>query len=833
VRLELLLAPLREQRLRAAVTLLALALGVALCSAVYLVNAGALDEFGQAARRLVGDADLVVRGPRTGFPDSLYGELARLPGIDIADPMLELDAAVAGSATTLHILGLDPFRASSIQPELLGEFGRELRTMLDRDGIFLSAEAAARLRSGPGDHLDVIVGARRHTLRVLGILSERSYPGQLGVMDIAQAQWIFERVGRLNRVDLRLLPDASRASVERELAQRLPPGVHAVLPEVERDRAVTVTRAYRVNLNMLALVALLTGSFLVFSTQTLSVLRRRSSLALLRALGLTRGELERLLLAEGLVLGFVGACIGVAVGQGVARGLLRLIAGDLGNGALAVHGPELRPQPLAWFAFILIGTTVAGLGAWIPARAAARRPPAEALKGADVERDPEPLRTVPAGLCLLALGALLAFVPAVGGLPLFGYAAIAALLFGAVLLVPPVASRLLAFAPTTGRLVPDTAVAALRGRVGQSTISLAAIIVSFSLMIAMAIMVYSFRESFERWLDHILPADLELRVAQASDTAYLGAAEQALIRTVPGVARADFRRSQLIALAGDRPPVLLVARDIDAARAADELTLVRGLEAPTRAPPLPPIWVSEAMVDQYGARLGARFALPLSGQRIDFQVAGIFRDYGRSSGSVVIARELYQSLTRDGTATEGSLWLARGANPPTTVAAIRARLPSGDSIELRSTGDVRELSLRIFDRAFAVTYVLEAIAVLIGLLGVSFAASSTTLARRAEFGMLRHIGMRRRQVQLMLASEGLAMSLLGVVYGLGVGVCLSVVLVYVVNRQSFGWSVDLAIPWRQIAGFSLSLIAASGLTATFSGRAAMSVDALRAVREDW
>jgi putative ABC transport system permease protein len=200
---------------------------------------------------------------------------------------------------------------------------------------------------------------------------------------------------------------------------------------------------------------------------------------------------------------------------------------------------------------------------------------------------------------------------------------------------------------------------------------------------------------------------------------------------------------------------------------------------------------------------------------------------------VVIARDLYQSLTRDTVATEASLWLERGADPAAAVAAIRARLPDRDSVELRSTSEVRELSLRIFDRAFAVTYVLEAIAVIIGLLGVSFAASSTTLARRGEFGMLRHIGLLRRQVRLMLAGEGLAMSLVGVLYGLGVGVCLSLVLVYVVNRQSFGWSVDLAIPWWQIAGFSLALMAASAATATLSGRAAMSVDALRAVREDW
>jgi len=833
VKLELVLAPLKEQPLRAAVTMLALALGVALCSAVYLVNAGALEEFGQAARKLVGDADLVVRGARAGFPEALYGEIATLPGIDLADPMLELDAAVAGVPSTLHIIGLDPFRASSIQPALLGEFGRDMRAMLDRDGIFLSVAAAAQLQRGVGDHLDVIVGARTRALRVLGILSESSYPGRLGVMDIAQAQWTFDRLGILNRIDLRLLPDAHLALVQRELARLLPAGVAAVVPQVERDRAVNVTRAYRVNLNMLALVSLLTGAFLVFSTQSLSVLRRRSSLALLRALGLKRGELERMLLAEGLVLGFIGSCVGVAIGQAIAHLLLYLFAGDVGNGQLAVHGAELRAQPFAWLAFILIGTAVAGLGAWIPAREAAARAPARALKAGDAESGLARVRTAPLALGLIALGALLAFLPSVGGLPIFGYAAIAALLFGAVLLVPATASRLLAHAPRTGKLPLDVAVAQLQGSVGQSTISLAAIIVSFSLMIAMAIMVYSFRESFEHWLEHILPADIQLRMAEASDTAYLGIPEQALVRTTPGVERAEFRRSQSISLAADRAQVVLIARDIDLARAPDELSLVRSLGRGSRTAALEPLWVSEAMVDQYGARLGSRFELPLGGRRVPFQVVGVFRDYGRSTGSVVIDRGVYEAVSRDPTATDASLWLGPGADAAAVIERIRARLPSRDSVELRTTGDVRELSLRIFDRAFAVTYVLEAIAVLIGLVAVSFAASSTTLARRGEFGMLRHLGLLRRQVLVMLASEGVVMSLVGVLYGLVLGGCLSLVLVYVVNRQSFSWSVDLAIPWTEVAAFSSILVIAAAVTATLSGRTAMSVDAIRAVREDW
>jgi putative ABC transport system permease protein len=211
----------------------------------------------------------------------------------------------------------------------------------------------------------------------------------------------------------------------------------------------------------------------------------------------------------------------------------------------------------------------------------------------------------------------------------------------------------------------------------------------------------------------------------------------------------------------------------------------------------------------------------------------VWRDYARTSGAVVITRRDYVALTADRNANEGAVWLDGHRAAADVRAAIRVCFAPEASIEILASTDVRERSLKIFDRAFAITYALEAIAVLIGLAGVSFAAGSTALARRAEFGMLRHIGLLRRQVVGMLACEGILLSLLGVVYGLIVGAALSLVLVYVINRQSFNWSIDLAVPVWQLAALGATLVMAAAVTAVWSGRAAMSEDAVRAVREDW
>jgi putative ABC transport system permease protein len=246
-----------------------------------------------------------------------------------------------------------------------------------------------------------------------------------------------------------------------------------------------------------------------------------------------------------------------------------------------------------------------------------------------------------------------------------------------------------------------------------------------------------------------------------------------------------------------------------------------------------PAWISEALQDLYGYELGQRIEVPLGGQTRRFLIAGIWRDYARAFGAIAISRPAYIEETGDDSATEASAWLDDRADPAAVEAAMRAVFTRGDSVEILTSAALRERSLQIFDRAFLITYALEAIAVIIGLTGVSFAASSTALARRAEFGMLRHIGMRRNQVVGMLASEGVVTSVLGVLYGLILGAALSLVLVFVVNRQSFNWSIDLAVPAWQLCVLSIALVAAAAVTAIWSGRAAMSQDAVRAVREDW
>ena len=829
------LAQWREQPLRVITAVLAISLGVALGAAVYLINTASLMQFEQATRHLLGDADIVVRGPASGFDESVFVTLAQDRAVSIASPVLELDVDLAraqADRATLKVLALDPLRALALQPQLVGALAGDITALFAHDAIVLSRAAASALGLQRADVLSIVVGGTVRTLRIIDVLPEEAYPQALGIMDIGAAQWTLARLGKLNRVDLQLRPGVDTRSVRARLGSALPAGVFALTPQIERGRAATVTRAYRVNLDVLALVALLTGAFLIFSTQWLSVLRRRMALGLLRALGVTRNELRLALLAESAVIGLAGSVLGVLLGAGAALLMLRYLGADLGSPQYAALGAVLRVHAGPLLCFVLIGTGAACAGGALPAFQAAQRAPALALKAGDAEQDLSRLRTTLPGVALSALGALLAWLPPTGGLPIAGYFAIAALLFGSVLLVPAVTRRALASIPASGRLIFDTALAQLRGSPASASVSLSSIIVSFSLMVAMAIMVHSFRASFELWLTKLLPADLQLRLGEGDDSAALSVPMQARIAAVPGVARVEFRRLRPIQLQAGRVPVTLIARDMAGQRAADALPLLR--EAPLPAlEPLAPAWISEAVQDLYGLRAGESLELPLDGRNVRFFIAGIWRDYVRSAGAIVIRREDYLHATGDSSANYASIWRQPDSSEAAIAAQIRATLGVGDALEIISSPELRERSLMAFDRAFVITYALEAVAVLIGLLGVSVAASSTALARRAQFGMLRHIGMLRAQVLWMLASEGAILSALAVLYGLLLGGLLSLILVYVINRQSFNWSIDLSVPWLELAALGAALIAASALTALWSGRAAMSQDPIRAVREDW
>ena len=836
---------LRHHPWRNAAAVVAVMLGVALALSVHLINASALSEFSQAVRSVNGQPDLTLRASQGQFDESLYARIASLPEVSVASPVLELSTyaqAAGGTRQSLRVLGVDALLLARLAPELLPRPA----DADDRFAFFAPAtvflNAAAQNALGAGS-LQLQSGLNMLAVRVAGSVAAGG--GPLAVMDLGAAQDLFGRGGELTRVDLQLRAGVDRADFVRRQhsAADWPAQLQWSEPGDAAQRVSQLSRAYRINLTVLALVALFTGAFLVFSVLSLSVAKRAQQLALLGVLGLGGATRLHLVLCESLLLGLLGSAAGVALGSALAALALRLLGGDLGGGYFAGIAPVLQWSWAAALTYGGLGVVAALVGGWWPARTAQQLPPAQSLKG---------LGVAPSGhghawlsLALLLGGALLALLPPVAGIALGAYLSVALLLVGGIGALPGLIGLLYGrLSPLVAkRALPMLAVERAR-RVRESAgVAVSGVVASLSLAVALTIMVASFRHSVTDWLDVVLPADLYVRTAGSSaagETAYFSPEFVQAVAAVPGVARVGGLRVTQLLLSPDQPAVALIARDMQTP--ARVLPLVGpALSVPAGAIG---IYVSEPMLTRYQASVG-QFFEPMANSFAKtgeprFFVAGVWRDYARQFGAIAMDEQDFVRLTGDRRVNDLALWLAPGAREDAVQAGIRqlAAQSTGpglnnELIELASAGQIRTRSLQIFDRSFAVTYWLQAVAIAIGLFGVAANFSAQVLARRKEFGLLAHLGLTRRQVLSVVAGEGAAWTVMGSLAGLALGLAVSVVLVHVVNPQSFHWSMDLQVPWLRLMVLCVAVVLAGTLTAWLAGRAAASADAVLAVKEDW
>lgn len=811
-------------------TAVAIAVGVALGFAVHLVNGSALASFDGAIRGINGAAELSVRATSSlGFDEGLYPHVMRANGVADTSPVVRLNGRIG--TTSLTLLGVDVVRAAAVTPSLVGIASNGPDTSnnaaFDETSLFLSRAAILQTRAVVGARVLLVANGRSVPFRVAGTLPGAGDTAVFGVIDIAAAQWRFGRLGRLDRLDL-LLSDRSAATDS--LRVLLPPEALLSTAEAQNAQGDALSRAYRVNLDMLALVALLTGGFLVYSAQSLSVARRRRAFALLRTLGMPRATVVAAVAAEGLAIGLVGAAVGLAAGYALARAALYWIGGDLGAGYFGGSITRIVLQPSAAIGFFALGVLAACLGSALPARAAARAPPAAALKNAGDVLDPrQPVAWWPA-VVLLLLGASATLLPPLDGLPLFAFAGMALMLAGGVAGVPWAARVLLApFAKRRGGAVPvQLAIRHLHGAPNEAATALCGIVASTALMIAMATMVTSFRGAVDEWLGQVLGADLYLRTTAGAS---FDPETRMILAKTPGIERLAFSRQLALTIAADRPPISLIARP---ERDGRDPLLVLIERAPSMPNAALPVWVSEPAQRLYDWDPGKSIVLPIAGGT-RFVVAGVWRDYARPAGAVIVDEHDYQRLTGDDGRDEITATVASGHDIARIGRALTARLPDRlrNRVEISQPATLRRFALTLFDRSFAVTYLLEAVAILVGLAGVAATMSAQTIAREREFGMLRHLGVTRRQLTAMLATEGAIVGLTGALVGIGLGLVLAQVLIQVINPQSFNWTMATRVPIGTLIAVAAALTGAAAGTAVLAGRRATAGSAIQSVREDW
>ncbi len=857
-----------NNRLRTILSIVGVALGVSVMLAIQLANQGSLRGFSAALDAVSGKAALEISCPPLGVDETLTPQLSWLREIGIATPVIEADvtAQTGQGSETLRLIGIDALRDPALRDYAVSgasATGMELMTFLAQpDSVILTSSFAQRHHLKAGDALTLLVGDRRREVKVVQIIGGDSAgknhsalaAQSLGVMDIANAQVALDRLGRVDRIEVRLHENLPVEKAEQILAKRLPAGLTVQRPQRRSAAVEEMLAAFHFNLTMLSGIALVVGLFLIYNTISVAVMTRRSEIGMLRTLGVTRGQVLRLFLGEALLLGIIGAVIGVPLAKLLAEGAILLTSTTVDTLYVATAA---KVPPLTiwhWLAGLGIAVPLSLLASALPAREAALLSPVEAVRSdagasAAVNSKVGVLRAaVPAGLCLVA-GFIAARQEPVFGLPLWGHFASLCAIMAAAFAVPvalgfmakimrPLLARVFGI---EGRL----AASQIQASTARLSISVAALTVALALTVAIAVMVGSFRQTVLYWVDQTMGADLYIRPGtppRSQSPPTFSEATLKILREQPDVLAFDgYRamdlpfRDRIIKLGtGDFEVQMqhgrIALKTPGDAKAILKLAKERG-----------EIFVSESFALRFHVREGDAVALNTPKGNHEFRIAAQFYDYSNDSGTITMDQHEFQKWFGDSLPTHVALYLKPGADPENVRTDLLRQLDGRGLVAIFTNAGLRAEVLRIFDATFAITWALEIIAVLVAMAGVAATMLTLVLERRAEIRLLRIAGADAGQVRRTIVLESGILGLVSQVLGLIVGILLSLVLIHVINPQSFGWSIRFHTPWWFLIGSTVLTVAGTMLAGFYpawrvtrgAGLALLLLLACPASGQDW
>ena len=774
-----------------------IALGVAVVTAVDLANSGAMHALRLTVQSLSGQATHRLLGPPAGVPEAVYPPLRHHPSVRHAAPVVQGSAITLDPAEQrLAILGIDILAESPFRPHLARSApSADLKGLLLRPNSgFLLAETAEKLRLKPDTTFRIVAAGQTHPITLLGLLDPSDPLVRQGlsntlVVDIATAQELLGMTGLLSRVDLVLDPDAPPLAP--------PTGLRLIATESRTATLEAMTRSFRMNLTVLSLLALMVGMFIIYNTITFSVVRRRHIIGLLRAQGVTRREIFRQLLADGLLLGLPGTLLGIGLGILLGEGLVGLVARTINDIYFALQVTDLHPAPLSLAKGVALGIGASLVATVPPAWEATSVPATSALARSTLEGEPDrwPVASAASGVAaLLGCGLLLA-IPTTALFP--GFAALALFTVGAALLCPILTMLLLIILKKPmKRLFGFTGVLANGGvwrNLSRTGVAVAAVTAAVATAVGMGIMIQSFRSTVVHWLERTVASDIYVSVAGTLATSGSVTLEPELIRTFSGVEGvASVGLGRRIILESPRGSTRLFVLDIDRQRFA-EMLFIQG-DAATIWPRFqsePVVVVSESYAFHQHLGLGDRIALPTPDGEASFAIAGIFSDFRADSGMVAMSRNLFRRLWRDDGMITMGIRLKPGADLEEVMARMRELAGEETPLEIRDNRTLRQASMEIFDRTFAITRVLRLLAVMVAFFGVLTALMAIELERSRELAVFRALGMTPGELRRLITLETGLVGLVAGLIAIPMGWILGNLLIQVINYRSFGWTLHL------------------------------------------
>jgi putative ABC transport system permease protein len=809
--------------------IIGVALGVAVVIAIDLANSSASRAFSLSSASITGSATHQIVAGGNGLPSELYTRIRLDLGIRNSAPVINEMVAAVDVPQPLRLLGVDPFAEPPFRNylsniEVIGEvdisaFDALNRFITEPGAILISESLANQLGKEAGDSLSLRLGGSIVELRIIGILRPKDNLSQqaldnLLLTDIATAQEVTGKIGRISRIDLILLEDDDFAAIR----AILPEGAQLLSSQESGDALSQMTEAFEINLQALSLLAVVVGVFLIYNTVTFSVVQRRPVIGILRSLGGTKRQIFAFIIGEALILGLFGTILGVGLGIIFGRFTVGIISQTINDLYFSLNVTTVNVQPLSLLKGIALGIVASTGAALLPSIDATRTPPTGSMRRSSLEERTAQL--VPyitlAAVLSFGLGIALLQIPTTS--LIVSFSALFFVIFGGALLTPlvltvsmrlltPVSERLFGI---LGRIAPRAIIRSL----SRTSVAVAALTIAVSVIIGVSVMIGSFRNTVANWLENTLSADIyispPLLLANESTTG-LSPDLLDLVAGVEGVEQvASTRTVQVTAPAYPTlPPVNLIAVDFDLPSESRDF-IWKTVDEPAAALAEGRIMVSEPFAFRRGITQENNQLTLLSPEgELRFEIFGVFYDYSTDQGNVYIARTVYDQYWNDPYISALAAFVADDADLETVMSIIETQTLADYDVEVQSNRDLRNSVFEVFDRTFTITIALRVLATLVAFIGILSALLSLQLEHTHEYGVMRATGMTPNQLRGYTFIQTGLMGLVAGILAIPIGIVLAMVLIYVINVRSFGWTMQFEIIYGEIAQAFLVAIGAA------------------------
>ncbi|MCE3234141.1 MAG: conserved rane protein of unknown function [Vampirovibrio sp.] len=862
----LIVRSLWQNKLRTILTILGVMLGVGILLAINLANDMALSNFKDSIDRVSGKSNLTIRPTQSdAFDERLLNNLRwiwLLPGEERNgfNPGIEQTALWAEPASpppksageplsneVVQVLGMDmlgTFRDTQSEMQLIAQTRQPL-DILKPYHAYVGERLAKIHHLQPGSPFNLYLNDRLARFTVAGILSEsglgNAYGGSLAVMDLSTAQEAFRINGKLSKIDL-IVPESLLSAVQAKLEQQLPNGLAVQRPAQRSAQVEKMIRSYQYNLTTLSFIALLVGVFLIYNTMSITIIRRRPEIGTLRAIGFAKHQIFGLFVIEAFIIGLIGTLLGIGFGVFLSQYAAKAVATTVANLYTGQVLDMFSVNPWMILQAFGFGIVMTLIGALAPVLEATSIAPAEASRRASYEsrivQQSGKLSLIGSGLAVVAL--ISSSLPPVSGLPVFGFVSAFTTILAAALWMPLLVKisltnllpLLKAWFKTEGRL----AGLILRGALGRTAVAVASLMIGIAMMVSLAVMISSFRQTVVSWVQQTLKADLWIEPASkfgSKQTGRIHPQAVATIRALPGVEAVDAFYEFPIEFRGN--PTHLGVGDFEVLAKHGKLLFMNGESAEQvlkRVRSRPSVTVTEAFATRNNVKQNDIITLntPTGLQR--FRVEAVYYDYSSDLGYIVMPRQWYREFYKDDRISNLAVYLKPDVSSDAIHTEIQTRLKGQSLLHIRSNRELREEVLRIFDRTFAITYALHVIAIAVALLAVMNSLFALVLEARREFGILKYLGAEDRQIGKIVMIKAGLLGFFGNVSGLAVGFLLSYLLIYVINKQSFGWTIRFELPLAFLIQSFLLVMATSILSGLIPARLAAKTPAPEVIKSE-